>query len=510
MFSEKIKSYFPSTRGEWIKYTLTSLPIIFAAMILSINSFVDNFMATSISGGNQALSYSNQWTQYCSGIISATTLVGSALFGQYLGLGDNVKIREVIRVRVLIAWIIALIFVVPALFAPHFLIDVASGFDKNLDQDIANSAVIYLRVITISWILQALFYTLSMIIRESGYGKISLFASIISLGINVIFNSIFTYAIGMGILGLAISTIISLVVPIVFIYVFIILKDKRLIFNPLKIFVISKIVWIQIGKRIPTFILATIGSVAITTRFIFWNIGYSTGRVGSNPEYYLSAANVLGISGMFFNIFWTTFESINANVAIFVGRELGNSNFERAKINAKQLQGFHLTLACILGLMLFLLSFAIEKMTFLTQGYTQQLEQSLINNYGEVEGKKEFIRIKSSAIKEYMENLKWTIWPLAWNMPMWIWYITKSRIISGGGKTNVVSLVDAINGFIQIGWIALINFVIAKHTSIVFPWAYAIFFLSDLLKVPLFEILYRKIQWARNLTFEGTKPKSLE
>ncbi len=503
-----IKSYFPSSRGEWIKYTITSLPIIFAAMVLSINSFIDNFMATSIEGGNQALSYSNQWTQYCSGIISATTLVGSALFGQYLGLGDRRKIREVVRARTLIALIIALIFVIPAISAPDFLIRVASGFDDQLDSKIVNTAVIYTRVITISWILQAWFYTSSMIIREAGYGKASLLASIISLGLNVTFNSIFTYVAHMGILGLAISTIISLFIPVLFISLFIWLKDKRLVINPLKLFGVSKIIWGQIGRRIPTFIFATIASVCVTTRFTFWNIGYKTGNVGTNPDYQLSAANLLGISGMFFNIFWNTFESVNANVAIFVGRQLGDNNFEKAKENAKQLQGFHLTFAFVMGALLFSLSFAVEKMTFLTEGYLQQLKSHWIDILGQDEGLAKYSQLRPQAIKEYMENLKWTLWPLAWNMPIWIWYITKSRIISGGGKTNVVSLFDAIANSTQIGWIAIINFVIVPHSTLAFPWAYAIFFLSDLLKIPCYEIMYRKVEWARNVTIEGSKPES--
>ncbi|MBR3832648.1 MAG: hypothetical protein IKJ72_03350, partial [Mycoplasmataceae bacterium] len=210
-----IKTHFPSTRGSWIKYTLTSLPIIFAAMILSINSFIDNFMATSISGGNQSLSYANQWTQYCTGIISATTLVGSSLFGQYLGLKDKSKIREVVRARMLIAFIIAFIFFIPGLFSPHFLINVSSGFDKNLDSKIVENAVNYMRIITFSWLLQAFFYTYSMIIREAGYGNISLVASLISLFMNILFNSLFTFVLNFGIYGLAISSIISLIAPII-------------------------------------------------------------------------------------------------------------------------------------------------------------------------------------------------------------------------------------------------------------------------------------------------------
>jgi Na+-driven multidrug efflux pump len=38
---------------------MTSLPIIFAAMIFALNSFIDNFMAIPIPNGIDKLSYAN-------------------------------------------------------------------------------------------------------------------------------------------------------------------------------------------------------------------------------------------------------------------------------------------------------------------------------------------------------------------------------------------------------------------------------------------------------------------
>lgn len=90
-------------------------------------------------------------------------------------------------------------------------------------------------------------------------------------------------------------------------------------------------------------------------------------------------------------------------------------------------------------------------------------------------------------------------------MPLWIWYITKKIIISSGGLTNLTSLVDTASGIIQIIWIIIINLVIVKTTPLPFPWAYALFFVSDLTKVPVFEYLYYKSTWARNLTLETVR-----
>lgn len=496
---KKLKCFFPANKGRWIKYTLTSLPIIFAAMIFTLNSFVDNFMAIVIPYGNQSLSFANQWTSMFNGIIAATTLIGSALFGQYFGADDKIKIRQVLRGRMTIALSISIFFAIPGFFAPKFMIDVISGFDKNLSFFIKNGAAQYLRLISITWILGAWGYTTSMILRESGYGNASLISAIISLSLNILLNAIFIYVLKtQDIKFLAYSTIISNVVTIIWNATFIWIKNRKIIINPLKLLSVSKIIWMQFIKRFGSFLLLSIGSIFVNIRFIFWNIGYPAGSIG-DVKYGLNAGIILGISGMFFNIFWTTFESLNANIAIYVGRELGKNNIQQAKINAKELQGFHAIVAITLGITLFLFSFGVEKMDFLADGYRLGLIE---------EGKLSPEEIQKAS-QILLNKIKLTLWPLSWMMPFWIWYITKARLIAAGGMTKVVAIMDTCNGIFQTGWIILINFTFVPNSSLDFPWAYALFFLSDSIKLIVYEILYRKLNWAKNVTSEGEVAKSL-
>lgn len=499
----KMKSFFPANKGRWIQYTLTSLPIIFAAMIFTMNSFVDNFMAIVIPYGNQSLSFANQWTSMINGIIAATTLIGSALFGQYLGAGDRVKIREVLRGRMTIALSISICFAIPGVFAPNFMIDVISGFDKNLSVGIKSGAADYLSLISITWIMYAWGFTTAMILRESGYGNASLISAIISLLLNIILNAIFIYVLKtQDIKFLAYSTIISNVVTIFWNATFIWIKDRRIIVNPFKLLLVSKTIWMQFGKRIGSFLMLSLGSIFVNIRFIFWNIGFPTGSI-SKPEYGLNAGIILGISGMFFNIFWTTFESLNANIAIYVGRELGKNNIQQAKSNAKELQGFHAVVALSLGIILFSFSFAIEKMDFLADGYRLGLQEHEVS-------KKLTPEEIANASSVLLNKIKLTLWPLSWMMPFWIWYITKARLIAAGGMTKVVAMMDTFGGMIQTSWIVLINFIIIPNSHLDFPWAYAIFFLSDFIKLIIYEILYYKLNWAKNVTSEGEVVRSLE
>lgn len=502
----KIKSFFPQNRGKWILYTKTSLPVIFSALIFALNSFVDNFMATSISGGNQALSYANTWTTIVTGLVASTTVIGSSLYGQYFGTNDVKKIREVIRGRMTIALGITLIFVIPALISPESLMHLSSGNDPNVAPSIFHSGSIYLRCISISWLLSTWGYTMSMVLRESGYGKVTLISSSLTLVLNIVLNSLFINFIAPKLELLAFSTIISLaLVSVGFFSVFVFIKDKRLILNPLKLFAVPIGIWKQFMKRIPSFLLFTVGSITVSIRYIFWNIGYPTGTI-SDHKYNISAANILGISGMFFSIFWNTFESINANVAIFVGRELGEKNYLKAKENAKELQGFHLCVAFIMSSLLLMISFLIIKMEFLTEGYASSLREELIKNppIGET-----IEQVVQKGKTELLLNIQKTIWPLCWNIPLWVWYITKNRIISAGGNTNLTSSVEAIVGLISISWLTIINFT-NIHATLEFSWSYALFFLSDvLIKTPTYEILYYKVEWAKNITNETMENNKL-
>lgn len=494
-FINTIQEHFPSSKQQWKKFTLTSLPIIFSSIVFALNAFVDNFMSTNIEGGNQALSYANTWTEIEVGIIGLTTLIGSSLFAQFLGKQDFLKLKEVINCRLIFAIGIALFFAIPSWIVPWDMVSLISGFDKNMLNIVHIYATDYLRLITISWILNAIWFTMSMILREKHHGLVSFFSSLISLITNIVLNSIFIFGLNLGIEFLAYSTIISNVLALIFVFSFIVIKDKHLGVNPLKIFQISKHIWKLFFKRSFAFVFLAIGSIAVTVRFVIWNIGFPTGSIG-NPLFVISAANILGISGMFFNIFWTAFDSVNANVSIYVGKELGANNFDTAKLHAKQLLGFHLVVAVIISLLLFICSFGIEQMRFLANGY----KEGLISHLEQIYYQGNINEIVNEAVNDFMENLKFTLWPLCLFIPMFIWFITKSRIISAGGYTNVVALVEAIAGILQLGWLAIICLLISNpQNAMSFPLAYFLFFLADIPKLIVYEILYKKINWVKNI-----------
>ena len=162
------------------------------------------------------------------------------------------------------------------------MIELISGFDNAMSDNIKNQAIEYLRMIVVSWILNAISFTLAMILREKNHGSVTVFTSIITLAINITLNSIFIYNLNLGIVYLAYSTLISIFVSIIFMLLWTWIKDRTIFCNLLKIFVISSHIAKQFFKRFGSFILFAIGSIFVNIRFIFWNAGYGTGTIGES------------------------------------------------------------------------------------------------------------------------------------------------------------------------------------------------------------------------------------
>ncbi len=492
----KIKKYFPANRDAWKKYFKTALPLILACLIFSLNEFVDNFMSTTIPGGNQALSYANSWTGIFVGILSFTVMVGGALYAQYYGANKIKESKEVINLRFLFAIFIFLVFAIPIWITPEGMIDLISGFDKNIDSFIKTESMKYLSLATVFWFFTAIWLIQNCVLREVGKSTGTLHSAIASIIINVILNSIFIFGFHLPLMYLAVATIVSEITGTVYVLVYAKLKAPETLINPLKIFNISPVILKQFFARTWALIFLTFGALTVTVRFTLWNLGYPTGSIG-NGQYQIAAATILGISGMIFNIFWNAFESMEANVAVHVGKHLGQNEIEYAKQNANELQGFNLTMGLVLSLILFAITWIIPYMDFLIEGYKSGLLESLKGTVSETTANQLAQQGADYVLKQIQESL----WAQIFWMPLWAWFINRSKVINAGGYSNIVSIIESFGGALQCGWIVVIGVCIHNpSTYISFPLAYGLFYLSDGFKLIIYEILFNKLNWARNIT----------
>ena len=90
-----LRNNLPNNKKVWKAFTFTALPVVFSSLVFSLNAFVDNFMAITSPGGNESLAHANAWTEIQLEIIAVTTIIGTALFSQYVGKKEWNKVKEV-------------------------------------------------------------------------------------------------------------------------------------------------------------------------------------------------------------------------------------------------------------------------------------------------------------------------------------------------------------------------------------------------------------------------------
>ncbi|WGI36536.1 MATE family efflux transporter [Mesomycoplasma lagogenitalium] len=479
------KEHFPNNWVKWKTYLKFSLPVIITGILFALNGFIDNFMVANIAHGVDSLSYANSWSGIVSGLIAGISIVCSVLIGQYWGSLNYKKIKEVMRMRVLLTFICTTIF---AIFALTFTNQMISVFYRGEQTEIVmNQARDYLMLITVTWIIFSWTSPMSALLAETGHGKEALISSIGSLLINIILNAILIYGLKLGVKGAAYASIAARIFGIIGDTFFVFLKVKKCLINPLTIYKISKATWKKFFIRIHSSLLIASNVILIILRNVLFNTAFPQGTIG-NYEWAIGAAAILGLTGAISEIFLAVFGAISSNISIFVGKYLGNKEFEIAKQNANELKGFHTTVALLLSIILIIFALIIPKIDYF-----------------------------SSAIKEldakkiYLNEIRNTLFVVAFFNPLWIWYVTSDRLIASGGRTNLAAFLEFILEAVSLIWLIIIALVIVPNNEHLSLWhTYWIFFALDFLKIFIFEIIFIKVDWARHIDDPNVKRKIWE
>ncbi|QKT05442.1 MATE family efflux transporter [Mycoplasma sp. OR1901] len=509
-------SHFPSSKQRWLLYSKIAIPIIFSGIIVSLNGFIDNFMVTDIEGGVSALSFANGYSAIIGGLLISINIVGTSIFGQYRGSAKKEETIQVVRARYILSFALSIMFFTIIMSAPAFFMSSVAKGDPN---DISYQTVVklgtdYIKIIAFSWLITGINFSTISILRETGNGGVSFFVSLASLLSNVVFNLILIPR--YGVVGSAWATIISGIVSIILSLIFIRLKIRKYLINPFKIFKVSKEIWIQFFKRMPSFLLSSTNFVFVAVRVFLWAAAFPIGSLGAHysTQYYkhwgLSSGDVLGITASLTNIFTAAFGVVGSNIALFVGQKLGNDEFELAEKNAKELKGFHVVLASVLSSIFGFVIIFIPYMSFLSNGIQENVQNNL-----RAEGITDATIIakeKALASYYYLKEVQLTSISIAVFNPTWIFFATSVRILETGGRNNVTGIVVFVTGVLQMAWLALISYLMVPNTlnSLKYPvgFFYFIFYLSDLVKMFVIEILYIKLDWLRNITKVYNNKKS--
>ena len=274
-------------------------------------------------------------------ILSALATGGAVISSQYLGRRDGEKAAKSAAqlYTVLAVSTIAVMLVILVLSRP--ILRIVFG---RIDDDVMSFSQTYFLISAISYPFIGFYNAGAALFRAQGNSRISMLASLVMNIINICFNALFIYGLGMGVLGAALATLLGRVFAAAWVF-----WQQQQIENPLCIRhiadmkpdgdLIRRILGIgipsglengmfQIGKLCVSSLTSTLGTAAIAANAVANSV--------------CTAANVPGAT-------------MNLAMIPVVGRCLGAGDKEQAKKYSLQLTGIAIVGLGLTNLAMFLL-----------------------------------------------------------------------------------------------------------------------------------------------------------
>lgn len=191
------------------KLTKIAVPVMLQHLITNGLNTLDTFMITKLGTNSVAgVGLANQAFFFFSFILFGINTGSSILFAQYYGAGEEDRIKKTLGYSMKFSVLVSIIFNFLAFFKPELFIQVFID-----DSGVINEGAKYLRLVSFSYILTALSFSIGFAMRSTDNPKAPFVASLFSFFVNAFFNYCFIFGkFGMprmGVRGAAIGTIIA-------------------------------------------------------------------------------------------------------------------------------------------------------------------------------------------------------------------------------------------------------------------------------------------------------------
>lgn len=254
-----------------------SLPAIFSLIIETMTSVVDTSFAGHLgSQSENALTAMGLLSPLLAVFVALQTLFAistAIMISKYLGRNDMLKLNNYFKSGFIMTLVVS---ISTSLLVYLFMDPILTMF--GAEAEVYTLAQDYLKIIIISNIFSAAGYTLTSTIRAFGNPKAEAVIIVLSVIINIVCNAILTFGFQLGMVGIALGTLISEVVC-AFLSVMYLVKNKNWFTSnrfSFKEFVYMSYKMFKIG-----FAQTTIQLLAGVTAFI---VNYQLLTVGGNAH----------------------------------------------------------------------------------------------------------------------------------------------------------------------------------------------------------------------------------
>ena len=306
-------------RTYYKEMIVIGLPITIQSIFQASYSLVDQIMVGSL--GTISIAASGLGAKFSSLVtvtLTAVATVASILIAQYYGSEDKEGINKSFFSCLYIAIVVMISFTVPAVIVPYKIMNL-----YTTDSETILEAGKYLRIIAVSFLPMSLTLVFSSLLRSIELSKYPMYASIMSMSANIVFNYMFIFGkMGMpklGLMGAGIGTLLARILEALVLFIVIIKMRKQ-----------SKLCLSVIRCRDSTFYRKIKQMmIPILVNEFSWSVGENIyaaiyGRLGTRA---LAAVTLTGpLQAMFIGMF----SGLSSAAVVMIGKRLGRDEDDEA------------------------------------------------------------------------------------------------------------------------------------------------------------------------------------
>lgn len=424
--------------------------LVALAVNLADNVMLGSYSELALSGAALVNQIQFMLQQLVAGVGAGVAVLGA----QYWGKGEIDPIRRIISIGLKFSLLAGLLFFAVTALFPWQVMGLFTG-----DAAVISEAVLYLRIMSWTYIIYALSAVLMYSLQSVQTAYIGTIMSCCTIAINVCLNYCFIYgnfgAPELGIRGAGIATLTSRVVELVIILVYILKVDKKLRIKLRHLFTFDR-------DFLPDYVRVALPVILSGS---LWGVAQAaqTAVLGHISATAIAANSIASIVFQIFAVFGMAC----ANAAsVTMGKTIGEGRMERVRPYTRTLQVVFLLIGLVSWVLLFLLKGVI--VDFYT--VTRETREMAVT---------------------FLTILSITTIGTCYEFPV------ESGIIAGGGDTKYAAIVD--NCFM---WLFTIPLSVLSAFVFGFPPAVTFMILKadQILKcIPNF-IRCNRYKWVRNLT----------
>lgn len=321
---------------EWKHILLFAIPVMLGNLLQQFYTAADGVIVGRFVGENafSSIGTTQSLTFLCLAFAIGMGVGASVVTSQYFGAGKDDSIPLVIDTALILSGCLGIIVSILAIIlAPAFISTLL-----KVPQHLMADAVLYLRIYALSLVFSFIYNCIAAILRGMGDSKATLYFLLVSALLNIALDLLFVAVFNWGVAGAAVATSISQTACAVVSYAYLRKRFKPNIGRHFDFEIFKLIVRLGFPSALQQSIVS-FGHIAMQ-RLVN---GFGQASIAA-----YTAGNRLD------NFMFVPIQGLGTALSSFTGQNIGAGNLHRTKRGLRYTLLFSLSIAVVLGVLLFI------------------------------------------------------------------------------------------------------------------------------------------------------------